>query len=378
MLYERQLNKPTWETDVANPQTGYIITDTPSTMSADPYRCTKIPVLFFAATVFNEIRYLTEKRQDEIALFCFTKELQDNFPHYLVYDYYIPKQEVTSTLTSVDGEDMTNFTNSIKPHFPNNGMHKYLTHLHLHPNMGVTWSGTDLNQQNNKGELGFESDYRMYVCINSTGKLHASFVNYRPVFYRIEDIALGLYVADKYVPQQLTKERKAELDLLVGKQVSKKVYSIPAREYNFDDYKIWQDRMDVHSNYILPAEIDKLKPTPKVKESFYAEPQDITMKNVQNLLHTLNMFNPAKTPNQTVLAELQKYEVPSAEQVAKVLTTVFENFELLDGKNMDGATGEVIDALEQQYFDDRPLNTLQEYLSLVHQLEVEEFTHVRR
>lgn len=315
------LNAPEWDMDVACAQNGYFVTSSPKEFTSH-----STPVLFIAATLYNEWQYITQKRKDEISAFWMTKELGDGLPHYLAYDFVIPKQEVTPTLTSIDGESLKEITTRLKPLFPNNGMHKYLTHAHLHPNMGVGWSGTDLTQQNTKGELGFESDYRIYVVTNSNMEIHASFVMYKPVFFRVENVTVGIYTGDKYAAVPLAKERKAELDLLVSDNIK------PIYAKHLTDWPHAPDR----DNWLYA--LDRDKPLA-----------------VNNAIKSLDGLKPATVIDPGIL------EIIADRQLAAKITALSEQFPSINGSPAE----DVLTAIKEGLFDDGPLETMEDFISEV-------------
>jgi hypothetical protein len=310
---QQQLNFPDWTSDVASLDNGYILLN-------NNYQSHTQPALFIAANVMSEISYIIKNRKDEIAMFLPTIELNDGFPHFMAFDYLIPKQSVTSTLASIDGPDMIELTNSIKHYYPNNGMHKHLTHLHLHPQMSASWSGTDLKQQNSKGELGFESDYRIYLVINTDNQIKATFVQYKPVHHRFDDMAIGIYVKGKYAPVELTKERKDEINALVNCKCAQQVHTYTVPEYTYTRKDWWE-----------------------------ADP----LPNIPNIMRTLGKVPPSPIPDPVLLNKLHPtLKTEKRNEAARRLTTLMPANE----KKIPAFIKNFNDAVTEGYFDDMPLD----------------------
>ena len=219
-----------WEPQPMSADQSYVLLQADKGKSlADVLKDNSIPVLAVSAKLWREIRYVVEKNPNhECAMFLCLKRLDENRPHFLAFDMFMPGQDVSGGAVSLDGEDCDKYFNALKdgvPYFKENGLHRHLCHLHSHGRNGVFWSSIDDKQQLSREDLGFMDDFRFYVVVNAAGGLKASFVSYSPVLQRI-DAAVVLSFAETEFITPLTKARKKELDailddVLVGKNQAK-------------------------------------------------------------------------------------------------------------------------------------------------------------
>lgn len=232
------------DVDIVSNDNGYFITNKVST--DDPFTDLAIPTVFIHNKILKESYYIMNKKaetRDEVCMFYLIKKVSSKYPHFLAYGYFITDQEVTSVEVEADGEDTRRYYKWLQEKYPNeftNYLHRNILPVHSHHTMGDGWSGTDLKQQNSRGDMGFCDNYRMYGVYTTKNKLRMSYVNYFPVYFRIENINVGIKIGD--LDFSLTKERKAELDQIMKNLVkgkTAKVYTpptTPTTTYSYPPY----------------------------------------------------------------------------------------------------------------------------------------------
>jgi hypothetical protein len=233
-FYAPEPKFPTWQRDMATSESHYYILQKAAGVT-DPFSEVKVPTLFFAASVYQEVLYMVKrmaKKTGECGCFLMIRQLQDARPHFLAYDYFIPGQTASSGEVDLDTTDTTKYWNYLRETYPEefaSGLHRKLAHAHSHGTvLGAFYSGTDQTQQNSRGQLGYFDDYRIYVVFGKDGnEIKAGFVQYYPFFHRIEDINVGLYFGDPQYCVRLTRERKQELDAKMDTLVHKKTVTGP-------------------------------------------------------------------------------------------------------------------------------------------------------
>lgn len=189
------------------------------------------PVFIFPKNIWDEVQYLTKQSPNsEFALFLITKQFTQLAPKYMAIDLFFPKQEAGSGGVSIDNDDCLEFYDLLNTHEEyKEHMHSHIAHLHSHNQMGVFWSGADSNQQLSRDDLGFFDDFRFYLVVNTKDQVRCSFVVYKPVLRRIDDVPVVVIGTE----DTLTDERKAELDAYLEERVSKLTTNV------FQDIKIF-------------------------------------------------------------------------------------------------------------------------------------------
>jgi hypothetical protein len=86
--------------------------------------------------------------------------------------------------------------------------------------MGNGWSGTDMKQQTSMVDMGFCDDYRIFGVWTIKDKLRMSYVQYFPIYHRIENINIGIKITSLCF--ELSRERKTELDQVIQDLVKPK------------------------------------------------------------------------------------------------------------------------------------------------------------
>ena len=217
--------------DLVTLDNGYIITKKVS--AEDPYKDHKIPTIFIDQKVMIESNFIMDykaKTSDEVCLFYLLNKVDSQYPLFHAYGYYITDQEVTTVEVEADGKDNRRYFTYLQENYPeqfNTNLHRKIVPVHSHHSMGNGWSGVDLKQQNSKGDMGFCDDYRFYGVYTLKDKMRFSYINYFPVYFRIEDINLGIKVHNDGISTILTKERKEELIVIVNDLVKpKKIKSV--------------------------------------------------------------------------------------------------------------------------------------------------------
>lgn len=184
----------------------------------------RTPVLAFTGTLYREIRYLVEQhKSSELAVFLTIKRLSTIKPHWLAFDFFMPKQRISSAEVVMDGPDCEQYFDALQKmdYFRENGLHRNIAHLHSHAQFGVFWSKTDDTEQFSRDELGFHDDYRLFVVVNAKGDIKFSYVGYKPVLHRVDGATCVLYSCPEYA-QELTKARKEELDKIADGAMMKR------------------------------------------------------------------------------------------------------------------------------------------------------------
>lgn len=202
------------------------------------------PTLFLDINLYTEIMYILKRALpitgNEAAGFFTYRKLLENRPYYIASSQFLVGQEASSGAVELDGIEISKYiefynekyNQTFKEQLEAAGLSytgniwDYIGHWHSHGTMGTFWSGTDKNQQEQPNQLGFNADGRFYLVFNKEGSIKASYVQYKPVFHRVEDINLGLYVG---TPYKFNKERRDEIDKLIDSLIIKK----SAYTYNY-------------------------------------------------------------------------------------------------------------------------------------------------
>ena len=155
------------------------------------------PVFLFRREIWEEVKYLAEKSPDrEWGAFLILKQFAPLKPKYIAVDLVFPDQKASATVTEFDVKDVEEFYTELNKH-PDyvQHMHCRIAHIHSHHRMGAMWSGTDDNQQLSHDDLGFYDDFRFYLVVNCKGDVRCSYVIYKPLLKRIDNIPV-VVVAD--------------------------------------------------------------------------------------------------------------------------------------------------------------------------------------
>lgn len=194
------------------------------------------PVFVFPKYLWDEVQYLTKQSpSSEFAMFLITKQFTQRAPKYMALDLYFPKQEAGHSGVSIDHNDCSEFYELLYTHEDyREHMHCRIAHLHSHNTMGVFWSGADTNQQLSGDDLGFYDDFRYYLVVNTHDQVRCSFVVYKPLLRRIDNIPVVVIGTEK---DTLTDERKAELDAYLKERLTPLVTNVFADIRTFDGYE---------------------------------------------------------------------------------------------------------------------------------------------
>lgn len=177
--------------------------------AADP----AVPLLFFTGTLYQEIRHLVSLRpKDEFAVFLLLEKIDENRPHFLATDFYMPKQTASAASVKLDVPDCLEFYKA------SGCKQRFIAHLHSHATFGAQWSSTDNEQQLSREDLGFMDDYRFYIVLNTKGDITASFVCYTPVLTRTE-AKVGVSFSEPEHCLHLTKQRKEALAKMLKEKI---------------------------------------------------------------------------------------------------------------------------------------------------------------
>lgn len=178
------------------------------------------PILAFTGSLFRELQYITTTHADsEYAVFLKIQKIDEYRPHFLAYEFFMPKQEASGGGVDLDPKDSLEMFKVTK--LP----HRFIAHLHSHGTMNVFWSAIDNEQQLSKNDLGFLDDYRFYIVVNAKSEVKCSLVVYNPVLTRVDaEVVLAYGYPDFNIP--LTHKRKKELDALFTSQVTPKLTTI--------------------------------------------------------------------------------------------------------------------------------------------------------
>lgn len=229
---------PKWDSDKADPDNNWILTSIPdSHKNKDPKAILSDPemgVVFFTPKVFNELNYVVNRLADktgECAMFICVRQLSNNSksynrkPHFLAYDWFLPKQTASSGEVKLDVADSMRYYEHLQTNYPDEfggeKLHQNLMHAHSHHRMNLcSWSGTDNTQQTTRDELGFQGAYKLFFLFTIGHGLKCTMVSYVPHLSR-RDYAVGLCFSEAEYLVALTKDRKKELDERMDALVSK-------------------------------------------------------------------------------------------------------------------------------------------------------------
>jgi hypothetical protein len=232
---------PTWEGDAAFTGSDYLLLNKPKdkTTGKDPLKDPAKPSVFMTPRVTKEVQYIVDKAEGEVAWMFLSKQIAPKSRTYLIYDYFLANQDASGAHVDLDMEDVARYTDYLKETFPeqwpDGNIAQDLHHGHSHASMPVFWSGTDTKQQESKDELGFQNDYRFFLVFNKHKEVYASMVVYSPVFFRVDDIHVGIYTGDGTTQNvELSCQRKKELDEKMAALVKKPVH-VTYNYYNRHD-----------------------------------------------------------------------------------------------------------------------------------------------
>ena len=217
---------PAWDTDMACMENLYFITK--QIGNADPYKDKVTPTVFFDYAVLQELQYIGRRMYNitgESGHYLLYKQLQNRYPHFLIYDYFLVDQVASAGEVEMDGEDSKRYWDYLLATYPEeygNNIHPYLGHGHWHPDEVPNFSSVDHKQQNTGEGLAFMAPWRIYTVMRRDGSIKAAMVQYFPVFRRIEDCHIGIHFPTGQVIEPLTKERKAVLDTQMDALIKKR------------------------------------------------------------------------------------------------------------------------------------------------------------
>lgn len=241
------LEKDKIDIDIVSQENGYFVTKKVGT--ENPYKDLTIPTVFVDNRVLAESTYIMEnkaKTKDEVCLFYIIKKMNDKFPLFLAYGYFITEQEVSGVEVEADGPDTRRYYKWLQENYEDefiSNLHRKILPVHSHHSMGDTWSGTDLKQQNSRGDMGFCDDYRMYAVWTLQNQLRMSYVQYFPIYHRIENINVGIKISS--LNFHVDRQRRMELDAIVKELVLDKrpaattAISYANHNYNQSNWASW-------------------------------------------------------------------------------------------------------------------------------------------
>lgn len=189
-----------------------------------------VPILAFTGKLYREIRYITEKNaHSEYAVFLLLKRIDENRPHFLAFDFFMPGQTASGGGVSLNAKDCSKYFERLKEvdYYKQNGLQRHICHLHSHASFGTFWSSVDDTQQLTREDLGFMDAWRFYVVVNAKGDIKCSFVTYKPVLQRV-DAAVALSYAEPEHIAYFSRKRRAEVDKILDDCLKTSSYSYPA------------------------------------------------------------------------------------------------------------------------------------------------------
>ncbi len=191
------------------------------------------PVFIFTREIWEEVQYITKASPDsEFALFLVTKQFTQNAPKYMAIDLYFPEQEAGAGGVSLDGTAVDELAAElVKLPAYKEHVHCNIAHLHSHNTMGVFWSAADNHQQLSREDLGFYDTFRYYLVVNTHNQVRCSFVLYKPLLRRVDNIPVVIVGPKEFA---LSDARKAELDSYLAERVKPLVTNVFADIKHFD------------------------------------------------------------------------------------------------------------------------------------------------
>lgn len=231
MFPKIEYTKPEWSIEKASPEYNWIILSTPeSAAGKNPKQIMNNPLIggvFFTPKVYNELLYIFEKmaqKNKESAAFVIIKRLSDVRPHWLAYDFFVPKQKTSGGEVSIDARDCALYFEYLLKNYPEEfkdekDLHSKLMHAHSHHNMAMcNWSSIDIEQQMTRSELGYQSPYRIYFLHTVSNGMKATLVDYERVTTRSE-LFIGITFSDQRANVPLVASRKKELDKIIEENI---------------------------------------------------------------------------------------------------------------------------------------------------------------
>ncbi len=244
---EPNLRISSWDVDPVSPDNSTRLiesSDFKGRNLRDLYLDMSVPLLVFTSRCYQEIEYLTHKfPHQEWAVFLTLKKLDGHRPHFLAFDWFMPGQKASSGAVSMQADDSIKYYDFLKnkyPYYKENGLHRFLCHLHSHHSMNMPeFSSVDKNQQSARDELGFYDAYRFYVVVTCHAGIKASFVQYDPAMITTPAAVAITWSEPEYV-EALTPARKKEIDAIVDGAM----YKAPVKEKVEPKIASWCGRKD--------------------------------------------------------------------------------------------------------------------------------------
>jgi hypothetical protein len=133
-FYPPEPKFPAWGKDMACSENMYFMLQKAGT--EDPFTDNKVPTVFMAANVYQEIQYTVKrmsKKTGECGGYFLVRQLQDAKPHFLVYDYFLVGQEASGGEADLDGPDSAKYWNYLREKHPEEfgtDLHTKVWHWH--------------------------------------------------------------------------------------------------------------------------------------------------------------------------------------------------------------------------------------------------------
>ena len=232
--------------------------DSNSMALQNPFETVMHPWVVFNAVIFNEVQYLFEiakEKNCEAAVLLVTSDMADGqYPLTYVHDWLMIGQDAGSVRVELDGDHMEKVLKDQRQRFPDfwtTKPFKNLIHVHLHPgSMGVSPSGTDVQNESLRSELGFKYDHQIFGIHNNNNDALYRMRRYRPKWDPEETIKVSLalhYPQD--VKTALNKDKKEEIKQLLEKyhRASKPSYT-STYTYSPQTSSWWDKNKDKDTN----------------------------------------------------------------------------------------------------------------------------------
>ena len=108
----------------------------------NPFTDNTTPTVFFAANVLQEMQYVVNTlapKTGECGGYFLMKQLQDDYPQFLVYDFFMVGQEASAGEVELCGYDSKKYFDYLREKYPDElktKFHNKLGHWHSHGSLG--------------------------------------------------------------------------------------------------------------------------------------------------------------------------------------------------------------------------------------------------